>query len=412
MKSEVFKKNRENLLNNIEENSAAVFFAGSAPKKTGDEAYLFTPDRNFYYLTGVDEQDIILLLVKGKEETKQILFIKKPDLELEKWIGKSIRAGEAKEKGAFRQIKYIEDFEDTLHGVLFKDGIERLYLDLERDKFSQRLTQEEEFAKEIKDKYPDKIIKNSYSLVSELRMIKSSEEIENIRKAIKITIDGVNELMKNSKAGMKEFELEAYFDFHCKRNGTKDLAFKTIAASGINATVLHYADNDSEIKDGDLVLFDLGAQYEYYNADITRTFPVNGKFTDRQKQVYEAVLRVNKKVIEELKPGINFKEINNKATEMIAEECIKLGLIKDAEEVRKYYWHSIGHSLGLDTHDVGKRETLLKPGMIYTVEPGIYIEEEGIGIRIEDDVLITEKGYEVLTKDMIKEVEEIEKFMK
>jgi len=412
MKSEVFKKNRENLLNNIEENSAAVFFAGSAPKKTGDEAYLFTPDRNFYYLTGVDEQDIILLLVKGKEETKQILFIKKPDLELEKWIGKSIRAGEAKEKGAFRQIKYIEDFEDTLQGVLFKDGIERLYLDLERDKFSQRLTQEEEFAKEIKDKYPDKIIKNSYSLVSELRMIKSSEEIENIRKAIKITIDGVNELMKNSKAGMKEFELEAYFDFHCKRNGTKDLAFKTIAASGINATVLHYADNDSEIKDGDLVLFDLGAQYEYYNADITRTFPVNGKFTDRQKQVYEAVLRVNKKVIEELKPGINFKEINNKATEMIAEECIKLGLIKDAEEVRKYYWHSIGHSLGLDTHDVGKRETLLKPGMIYTVEPGIYIEEEGIGIRIEDDVLITEKGYEVLTKDMIKEVEEIEKFMK
>ncbi|MEQ8197065.1 MAG: aminopeptidase P family protein [Clostridiaceae bacterium] len=412
MKSEVFKTNRENLLNNIEENSAAVFFAGIAPKKTGDEAYLFTPDRNFYYLTGVDEQDIILLLVKGKEETKQILFIKKPDLELEKWIGKSIRAGEAKEKGAFRQIKYIEDFEDTLHGVLFKDGIERLYLDLERDRFSQRLTQEEEFAKEIKDKYPDKIIKNSYSLVSELRMIKSPEEIENIRKAIKITIDGVNELMKNSKAGMKEFELEAYFHFHCKRSGTKDLAFKTIAASGINATVLHYADNDSEIKDGDLVLFDLGAQYEYYNADITRTFPVNGKFTDRQKQVYEAVLRVNKKVIEELKPGINFKEINNKATEMIAEECIKLGLIKDAEEVRKYYWHSIGHSLGLDTHDVGKRETLLKPGMIYTVEPGIYIEEEGIGIRIEDDVLITEKGYEVLTKDMIKEIEEIEKFMK
>ena len=219
--------------------------------------------------------------------------------------------------------------------------------------------------------------------------------------------------MKNSKAGIKEYELESYFDFVCKKNGVKDLAFKTIAAAGKNATVLHYVTNDSELKDGDLILFDLGAQYKYYNGDISRTFPVNGKFTDRQKEVYNAVLRVNEKVIEEMKPGVSFLELNKKAKEWIAEECISLGLMTSKEDVSKYYYHSIGHSLGMDTHDIEpeNRDVIFETGMIYTVEPGIYIEEEGIGIRIEDDVLITDNGYEVLTKGMIKTVEEIEEFM-
>lgn len=219
--------------------------------------------------------------------------------------------------------------------------------------------------------------------------------------------------MKNSKEGIKEYELEAYFDFACKKNGVKDLAFKTIAATGKNATVLHYVNNDCELKHGDLILFDLGAQYKYYNADISRTFPVSGKFTERQKEVYNAVLRVNERVIKEMKPGISFLELNKKAKEWIAEECILLGIIKNKEEVSRYYYHSIGHSLGMDTHDIEleNRNVIFQPGMIYTVEPGIYIEEEGIGIRIEDDVLITEEGNEVLTKKMIKTVDEIEEFM-
>ena len=219
--------------------------------------------------------------------------------------------------------------------------------------------------------------------------------------------------MKNSKEGIKEYELEAYFDFVCKKNGVKDLAFKTIAAAGKNATVLHYVNNDSQLKHGDLILFDLGAQYKYYNADISRTFPVSGKFTERQKEVYNAVLRVNERVIKEMKPGISFLELNKKAKEWIAEECISLGIIKNKEEVSRYYYHSIGHSLGMDTHDIEleNRNVIFQPGMIYTVEPGIYIEEEGIGIRIEDDVLITEEGNEVLTKKMIKTVDEIEEFM-
>ena len=220
--------------------------------------------------------------------------------------------------------------------------------------------------------------------------------------------------MNNAKPGLKEYELEAYFDFECKRSGAKDLAFSTIAAAGKNATILHYVSNDSEIKENDLILFDLGAQWNLYNADITRTFPANGKFTDRQKEVYEAVLRVNKAVIEKIKPGIVYKELNAWAKDLIAEECIKLGIIKEKEEVSKYYWHSIGHNLGLNTHDLEPqgREFVFEKGMVFTVEPGIYISEEGIGIRIEDDVLVTENGCEVLTKDMIKEVKDIEEFMK
>ena len=258
------------------------------------------------------------------------------------------------------------------------------------------------------------IVKNLSNKIAPLRMIKSEEEIAEMKKAIEITIEGVKSLMKNSKAGMKEYQLEAYFDFECKTKGVKDYAFGTIAAAGKNATILHYAENNSELKDGDLILFDLGAQWNLYNADITRTFPVNGNFSDRQKEVYEAVLSVNKAVIEKIKPGVNYKELNAWATDLIADECIKLGIIKEKDEVRKYYWHSIGHSLGLDTHDVephGRNFTFAE-GMVFTVEPGIYIGEENIGIRIEDDILVTNDGCEVLTKDMIKDVSEIEEFMK
>ena len=232
-----------------------------------------------------------------------------------------------------------------------------------------------------------------------------------IREAIDITDKGIKSLMKNSKAGMKEYELEAYFDFTLKSNGAKDYAFHTIAASGKNATILHYDENDSELEDGKLVLFDLGAQYKYYNADISRTFPINGKFTERQKQVYNVVLRAQEAVTAIARPGILFSVLNDTAKEVLAEGCIELGLIKEASELAKYYFHGVSHYLGLDTHDVGNRDIELKPGMVFTNEPGLYIEEESMGIRIEDNILITEGGCENLSKQIIKTVEEIEEFM-
>ena len=191
--------------------------------------------------------------------------------------------------------------------------------------------------------------------------------------------------MKNAKVGMREYQLEAYFNFSLKSSGVTDYAFKTIAASGKNATILHYVKNNSELEDGKLILFDLGAQYKYYNADISRTFPINGKFTERQKQVYNVVLRAQEAVVSIARPGILFSVLNEAAKKVLVSGCIELGLIKEASELPKYYFHGVSHYLGLDTHDVGSRDVELKPGMVLTNEPGLYIEEENIGIRIEDD---------------------------
>lgn len=414
MNKEFFKKNREKLIEKIEDNSVIVLFAGNAPKKSGDENYPFTPNRNFYYFTGINEEGPILILSKIKGIVNERLFIKEIDEERERWVGKSIRSNEAEEISAVKNIDYLGNFKEYLNRVFSESEEINLYLDMERDSFYELETIGENFSEEVKKRYPFVRIKNIFPKIIPLRMVKSEEEIKEMKKAIEITIKGVESLMKNAKAGMKEYELEAYYEFVCRSNGIKDYAFKTIAAAGKNATILHYVDNNSEIKDGDLILFDLGAQNNYYNADITRTFPVNGVFSERQKEVYNAVLRVNERVIKTIKPGLEYKELNKMATEWIAEECINLGLIKDKKEVSKYYWHSIGHSLGLDTHDISNkdRNTIFKEGMVWTVEPGIYIEEESIGIRIEDDVLITSDGVQVLTKDMIKTVEDIEEFMK
>ena len=413
MIKEVFKRNRERLMEKVSDNSVVILFAGNAPRKTADEQYQFTPNRNFYYFTGIDEEEHIVVLTKISGIVSEKLFIKDIDEAMEKWVGKSIRADEGKEISGIDDVAFISTFNLFLNKT-FNDLVEvNLYLDIDRENFYSLNNLVEEFANEVKGRYPFINIKNVAPLIAPLRLIKSKEEVKEIQKAIDITIEGVNSLMRTCKPGMKEYELEAYFDFICKSNGVKDFAFKTIAAAGKNATILHYVDNNCEIKDGDLILFDLGAQYNYYNGDISRTFPVGGKFTERQKEVYNAVLRVNKKIINEIKPGVGFLEVNQKAKEWIAEECISLGLIKDSSEVSKYYWHSIGHSLGLDTHDVegNNRDNFFQEGMVWTVEPGIYIEEEGIGIRIEDDVLVTSDGVDILTKNMIKTVEEIEEFM-
>lgn len=414
MNKDVYIRNRSRFMETIEDNSIAILFAGKAAKKTGDELYQFTPNRNFYYLAGIQEQEHIVVLSKFKDVISEKLFLKDLDLAAEMWNGKTLRDNEGKEISGIEDVVYMNDFNSYIHTLINEAESINFYLDLDREAINEADSIANIFGREIRNKYPQVIVKNLSNKIAPLRMIKSEEEIEEMKKAIEITIDGVKALMKNSKAGMKEYELEAYFDFECKTKGAKDYAFRTIAAAGRNATILHYAENNSELKDGDLILFDLGAQWNLYNADITRSFPVNGKFTDRQKEVYEAVLRVNKAVIEVIKPGVNYKELNAWATDLIADECIKLGIIKEKHEVRKYYWHSIGHSLGLDTHDVeaqGRNFTFAE-GMVFTVEPGIYIGEENIGIRIEDDILVTKDGCEVLTKNMIKEISEIEEFMK
>ena len=414
MNKDEYIKNRSRFMDIIENNSIVILFAGKPCKKTGDELYQFTPNRNFYYLTGIQEEEHIVVLSKFKDIAHEKLFLKDLDLDKEMWNGQTLRDNEGKEISGIEDVVYMKDFNSHINRLINGSEEISLYLDLNREAIDESNSIANIFANEIKNKYPQVIMKNLSNKITPLRMVKSEQEIAEMQKAIEITINGVKSLMNNAKAGMKEYQLEAYFDFECKTRGVKDLAFTTIAAVGKNATILHYVENNSELKDGDLILFDLGAQWNLYNADITRTFPVNGKFTDRQKEVYEAVLRVNKAVIEKIKPGVDYKELNIWAKNLIAEECIRLGIIKEKEEVSKYYWHSIGHSLGLDTHDIEMqgREFTFTEGMVFTVEPGIYISEESIGIRIEDDVLVTKDGCRVLTKNMIKEVSEIEEFMK
>lgn len=410
----IYKINRNNLLDKIKDNSIVILFAGKAIQKTGDQNYPFTPNRNFYYLTGIKEEEHILVMSKINGVKSSKLYIKDINLELEKWNGKTIRKEEAIEISAVDEVKFKSQFDSDINGMITMKEEINLYLDLERLGLNSNEKISHKFANEIVIKYPQVRVNNIYSKIGELRLKKSEEEVEKIKKAIEITKSGIERLMTEARVGMKEYELEAYFDFNCKLKGVTDLAFTTIAAAGKNATTLHYIDNNAELKDNDLILFDLGAEYNCYNADISRTFPVNGKFTVRQKEVYNSVLKVNEEIIKSIKPGIRYKDINEKATDLIADECIKLGLIEDKKDVKKYYYHSIGHSLGMDTHDIETphRDITFEPGVVFTVEPGIYIEEEGIGIRIEDDILVTEDGAINLSSDIIKTVDEIEAFMK
>ncbi len=409
MNKEFFVHNRKKLMEGVEDNSILVLFAGEAPHKSADEHYDFAPNKNFYYLTGIEREKIILVITKLNGAVEEKLFIEKSDPVLAKWVGERIKPEEAREVSGIEKIEYLDDFQRFFGYTMYRP-YENLYLDLEREAMGSPMTIPQNFANDVIKKYPYMRVKNIYGAIENLRMLKAPEEIEKMKKAIGITYDGIKNMMKNAKPGMMEYGVEAYFDFTLKSNGV-GVSFKTIAAAGKNGTVLHYSDNNCKIGDNDLILCDLGAQYGYYCADITRTFPVNGTFTARQKAVYNVVLKALNEVTNAIKPGVPYGELNELCRRVLAEGCKELGIIKDDSELSKYYFHGVSHYLGLDTHDVGVRMDL-KPGMVLTVEPGLYIEEEGIGIRIEDDVLVTENGHEVLSKDIIRTAEEIETFMK
>jgi Xaa-Pro aminopeptidase len=411
MNKEFFIRNRENILESIKDNSMLILFAGEAPQKSADEAYSFTPNRNFYYMTGISRNNMILMITKINNKVNQRLFIEKADPVLEKWIGKRMTVGEATEASGIDNIQFLEDFQENIARLMLTYDMKNLYLDLEKRGFDSIPTPSHMFAKMIQDKYPQLKMKNIYQDICSLRLIKTEEEIAEMKRAIEITHEGIKSLMTNAKPEMMEYQIEANFDYVLKCSGVTDYAFKTIAASGVNATVLHYSQNNTKTEDKDLILFDLGAQWNYYNADISRTFPLNGRFTERQKEFYNIVLKAMDDTMAVIKPGVPFTRLNEVTRQSLADGLKKIGLIKEDAELSKYYFHGVSHYLGLDTHDVGSREIELKPGMVLTVEPGLYIEEEKIGIRIEDDVLVTENGCENLSKNIIKKIEDIEAFM-
>ncbi|MGN1231118.1 MAG: aminopeptidase P family protein [Anaerotignum sp.] len=409
---EAFKKNREKLLNRIEMFSAAVLFAGKAPFKRGDEKYPFSPDRNFYYATGIDREDCILFLAKTRTGVEETLYIPRDNGVMAKWVGANMTAEEAREASGIENIAWLDAFEGDFAAYIFKNGIKKLWLDMENREWDDALSPALEFAEKVRRNAPQMVFGDLYQAFSEMRLVKEDWELERMRKAMDITRLGIEAMMKTAKAGMKEYEVEAAYDYTLMKNGVREKAFQTIAASGKRGTILHYVANNQPVADGELILIDAGAQWEWYNGDISRTFPINGKFTERQKLVYNIVLEGQQKVIDAIKPGVPFADLNELLKDHYFEALQKIGLVETKEDVSKYYYHSVSHYLGAETHDVGRYgDRILEPGMVLTVEPGLYIEEWEIGIRIEDDVLVTEEGNEVMTAAMIKTVEEIEAFM-
>ena len=393
--------------------SILIMFAGKSPKKSNDYNYKFTPNRNFYYLCGIDEEHINLVVIKDRSgNIEERLYIREYDEKSAKWVGKSISLDKAKKISGIDDIWYLEDFKSDLNGLISTKNLTHIYLDLEKDSYEDNLTPNGFFAKDLKERYSQIFVHNVYPKLCILRMCKEKEEIKKIKIAIDKTRLGIEAMMKNAKPNMMEYQLESYFDFELKNNGVKDFSFPSIIASGQNGTILHYEDNNCEIEDDSLVLCDVGAAWNYYHGDITRTFPINGKFTERQKQIYNVVLNAELETIKALRPGHTFISINEVTKKSLADGLIELGIMKDESELSNYYYHQVSHHLGLDTHDVEDYDAPFEEGMVLTVEPGLYLSEEGIGIRIEDDVVITKNGCKVLSDGIIKTIEDIEEFMK
>ena len=421
MNSIDFVRRRKILMDEMIDQSFALLASGEAMHKTLDQFHKFIPNRHFFYLTGLTRENFVLLLAKNDDKYLEYIFIEEASDYATKWLGKRMTKAEVAAVSGFdlKNIFYIQDFRDFLVNRILTDSRAAilsktpnyLYLDLFRYKKMRKPISFSIFS-EVIDNYPELIIKDLNCLISEYRRVKEKVEIIEIKKAIQATKSGIEAIMKFAKPGVNEGHLEALFEYQVRLSGSSGLAFDTIVASGANATVLHYIENDKTVEDGNLVLLDLGALSNLYAGDISRTFPVNGRFTERQAQFYQMVLNVNKATIEKVKPGIFVKELNEFAKEMLTDGMIKLGMIKERTEIEKYYYHGVSHYLGLDVHDVGTYSEPLSPGVVITIEPGIYVEEEGIGIRVEDNILVTKNGYENLSKDIIKEISDIENFMK
>lgn len=406
MNKQLFIKNRNKLFSLMEDDSILVSFSRRGKEKDVEEKC--NVNRNYFYLSGVIEYDNIVLLYKKDGVNKDTIFIKPYDEFRAKWHGASKSKEEVQEESGIQDVRYLDTFDTAINYYL--NTVKNIYIDIDPSPLKGIKNESVVFSDLIKSKFPFVQIKNARMLFAKARMVKEEEEINEMVKAIEITNKGLLNVLKNMKE-QYEYQLESYFDQSIKFNGATGFAFTTIGASGPNATCLHYSANNSLAKDGDLILFDLGASLHMYCADISRTYPINGKYSPRQKQIYNIVLGAQQKAFEAMKPGVTLRQINQVVIKYYEDELLKIGLIKEKEEVSKYYYHGISHHIGLEVHDLSIYDEPLVEGCIISNEPGLYIEEEGIGIRIEDDILITKDGAKNLSSMIVKDPEEIEKLI-
>ena len=414
MTSEFFSENRKRLMEKLEEGSMVLLYSGTAPVKSNDQDMSpFSVNRNFYYMTGIDTQNVWLLMTKTARGVFSHLFIDEPDEYTIKWNGKMLTREEAGRRSGLKtdRVHYTPEVDSYVAAPLSRlaAGVSNVYFSFDRLSMRAAPTRAEEYARTIREKYPMVQIRNIAGAIASLRSVKTPEEAACIRKAGDVTIEALRHMLQSARPGEYEYQWAADYEHYVARSGLRH-GFETIAASGENAVMLHYSDNNCVARDGDLLLVDLGAEYQYYSADVSRTFPVGGKFTDRQKELFTIVREAMEAAKEKMRPGIETKESNQAVVDFYKKALRTAGLISDDSDVEKYYYHGVSHSLGLDTHDPCDR-SVYEPGMVITCEPGLYVAEEGIGIRLENDILVTEGAPEDLVGDHLLSVDEIEELM-
>jgi Xaa-Pro aminopeptidase len=420
---EIFIKNRQRFINKMRPNSIAIFVSNDEMPVNGDALYPFKQNSDLFWLSGIVQEDSMIILFPGNPDPKyrEVLVLVRPNEVKEKWDGKRLRVNEAQNISGIKTIVWLDSLEGSLQPWIHL--ADTIYLDTNENdrKASLVRTRDYRYADELKARYPLHNYERAAKVMKELRAIKTSMEIEVLQKAIDITENTFRRLLKFIKPGVMEYEIEAEIWHSFLSQRATGPAYGSIIASGDRARTLHYVSNDQECRNGEIVLMDFGAEYGGYNADLTRTVPVNGKFSRRQKTVYNACLHLHDYAKSLLRPGISINEYTEKVGEEATQQFLKIGLLKKSDvknedpenrAYRKYLYHGISHHLGVDVHDLGTRTEPIKAGMVFTVEPGIYIEQEQMGVRIENNVWITRNGNKDLMKNIPITVEDIERLMK
>jgi Xaa-Pro aminopeptidase len=423
IKNTLFIENRKKLVKQLKPGSIAVFNSNDIQPTNADGTMAFRQNSDIFYLSGIDQEESILALCPDfpDEKMREILFLRETNEEIAIWEGHKYTKEEAIETSGIQNIKWLSEFESTFNVLMAET--ENVYLNTNehtRRPIEEVETRDARFIKRCKNKFPLHNYFRIAPIIYNLRMIKSEIEIELIQIACDITEIGFRRILEFVQSGVYEFEIEAEFIHEFVRRRSRGFAYTPIIASGFNACVLHYIENKDQCRDGDVLLLDVGAEYANYNADLTRSIPVGGRFTPRQKDVYNAVLRVQRKAFDILRPGNVIPEYHKEVGKIMESELLGLGLIDktdiknqdpDKPAYKKYFMHGTSHHLGLDVHDVGSHFRKFEENMLFTVEPGIYIREENLGIRLENDVVIKKDGIHDLMANIPIEADEIEEIM-
>jgi len=418
----LYTNNRKRFSKELKDNGLAVFHSNDVMPTNADGTMNFRQNNDFFYLTGIDQEESILVIYPDfyDQKLKEILFLKETSEHIAVWEGHKYTKEEGENQSGIQTIYWLSEFKSVFNSLMAE--ADHVYLNTNEHirAVVEVETRDARFIKECQSNYPLHKYHRAAPIMSQLRAIKSAEEISALQTACDITNKGFRRILDFVKPGVMEYEIEAEYAHEFLRNRSRGFAYTPIIASGANACVLHYIENNQECKDGDVILMDVGAEYGNYNADMTRCIPVSGRFTQRQKDVYNAVLRVKRQAMKMLIPGNTIPEYHKEVGKVMEAELITLGLIDSSDiknqdpnspAYKKYFMHGTSHHLGLDVHDIGNVYRKMEVGMVFTVEPGIYIPEENLGIRLENDVAITNNGLNDLMEDIPIEADEIEELM-